>query len=590
MVNQEWFEMAELRRKRLNNSVWIPLRSSVSRSEGQFGYTDYIKEGTLNYCIAIPNEARKMAEENGIRDTMLQDAHSGYIDEDVYIPSDIYYNHKGQFQGLYLVLEQSFNREENNEWHLHQDIILTLGLKREGDVWICPNEDYIEVVRLYRKVNGKPEIIEIRAEFLKDYLCARDLGLFVKTIHTREIIDENHSFINWNNGSNKYEDEINEWKGYIREIHEGGTPFNIKTAVIHISRKDNDESDDIPDISPMPTDSNCEMKSWTKNSVGRKLFLIIGELKRKEWVEPAILSVRIKGDKSPSEVYFTIDEKGTKEKGESLIDDGRWLWFKPEVIMTLIERRGGALNWFSKDTGSIRCSPDYETTFGVSEDGFINILANDIGILPEWQQKIWAGYNITPEGGGISRELFTIQIRGEYVMTQAPEDEIKQNIELLKKYALENLKIEIFKEHIFIPEIMNKIYRFRAINETGLFSLAKDITRLIADNLNIKDMQKIIKPPKDMSWGSLKTLENILTLQVDKEDAHQIMGPLFGIYDLRTADAHLPSCEIEKSFSMLRIDRNSSNINQGFQMLESCAKSLNSIVNVIKEWDSLKYE
>ena len=37
--------------------------------------------------------------------------------------------------------------------------------------------------------------------------------------------------------------------------------------------------------------------------------------------------------------------------------------------------------------------------FGVNALGFVNVFAKDIGFLREWEQQIWAGFNVGPEGG-----------------------------------------------------------------------------------------------------------------------------------------------------------------------------------------------
>src|SRR5439155_1361452 len=80
------------------------------------------------------------------------------------------------FPGMYLVLDQRGNAEEHREWHLHQDLTLTLRLKREGDIWVSIDEGYIEVAKLERNDDGSPRLLSVRASHLKDYLCARRTG------------------------------------------------------------------------------------------------------------------------------------------------------------------------------------------------------------------------------------------------------------------------------------------------------------------------------------------------------------------------------------------------------------------------------
>jgi len=68
----------------------------------------------------------------------------------------------------------------------------------------------------------------------------------------------------------------------------------------------------------------------------------------------------------------------------------------------------------------VGCSPDYTVHFGINSLGLLNVYAKDIGLLPEWQQRIWAGYNVGPDGK-VSKELLASQIDAEPADTQAPE-------------------------------------------------------------------------------------------------------------------------------------------------------------------------
>jgi hypothetical protein len=221
--------------------------------------------------------------------------HSGFYQDDKYTPADVYEDYRGEFTGAFLVLHQSFNSVEVAEWHLNQDFVITLGLKREKDIWVCPEEGYIEVARIHKKEDGNPFLLEVRAEHLKDYLCARNLGLYITSYYSRDIVTEDASFINWEGGSSSSKTENESWEGRVLQIHEGGLPYGEKMAVLHIARTDVDESDDIPDISGIPTDENTTSSSWEREFQGKKLYRVLGELWRNEWIAPAQISQRIKG-------------------------------------------------------------------------------------------------------------------------------------------------------------------------------------------------------------------------------------------------------------------------------------------------------
>lgn len=584
-MNQQWFELSDIRHKKLNKSVWIPVRALQNQSLGEDGYSGYKEEFFGCASLAIPSENKSAVEKIELHD--INHSNAGYYEDGKYTPSDVYEGGTGKFIGLHLVLEQHINSVELTEWHLHQDFVASLRLKRENDSWISPNEGYIEVARLRKKANGKPCLLEARAEHLKDYLCARNMELYIASYFSREATVDDASFISWSNGSSSEDTENEHWEGRILEIHEGGFPFGQKAFIHHAARTDVEETDDIPDMSGPPTDKNIKSSSWERSSEGRKLYTVIGELWRYEWIEAAQLSPRLKGNNPESTVFFIVDEQGKKENRGTLEQQRRWLWFKPDVIMALAHRRGGRLTWYTRDTGSVRCSPDHEIHFGINSLGLVNVYAKDVARLPDWQQQIWAGHNISPDGG-VSAELLASQVKAKPADTQAPEEFLQRGIETINKISTEKLNFSLFSEHELLPELFERTHRFRAIDDAGLFSLAKDVSRLTADRLNITEMQRIAPPPPKTQWRSLKSLEHLLATKIDDKQARSLIGALVGAYELRHADAHLPGKETEESFALLNIDRSLPIAMQGYQLLHACVTSLYGVIDVLQNWEKLK--
>ena len=67
-------------------------------------------------------------------------------------------------------------------------------------------------------------------------------------------------------------------------------------------------------------------------------------------------------------------------------------------------------------------------------NGLINAYAKDILLLPEWRQRPWAGFNISPEGG-VSDDLFDAQVKGIPAKTQAPGPFLQRGIEVRNQLA-----------------------------------------------------------------------------------------------------------------------------------------------------------
>ena len=580
-MNQSWFEMRDVRRRFLDGAVWIPLRAvSHLRDIGRPGYVGFEEEFFGVGTLAVPMGAMPEARELGWHEVGIGHDHRPFIENGVFVPSDAYVPASKRYEGVHLVLDQHLNRDEPNEWHLHQDLVLGLGLKREDDQWLCPGEGYAVVARLTRRPDGNPSSLEFRAEHLKDYLCARGMALCATSYRSRRVITEEAGIVDWPEGSAAERSETDRWEGRVTQIHEGGI-FSEGVHVVRTARTDIGPEDDVPTVGP--TDPNIVSESYTIEPSGKQVFAISGELWRSEWVMPGPISPRVAGDEVEPDVTYIIDAPGSRKKATALRDAGRWLWFKPQVINALSNRRGGGLSWHTRDTGSVWCSPDMEVHFGINELGLVNTFAKDVALLPDWQQKVWAAFNVGP-GGGVSDELLASQVRVDPAPTQAPEEFLLDGIQELNSTSFEKLGFALFLPHEKAREIASRCTRFRATENDGLFALAKDLARLTADSLDRGALHAYLRLPKGDALGSLKSLERLLATRTTPEHARALLTPLVGIYDLRLADAHLPTSEIADALRIARVDPDAPQVRQGWQLLNSCVSALYGILDELRAW------
>jgi hypothetical protein len=573
-MDQEWFEMRDIRRRKLDSAVWIPLRASqdllVTGKRNHLGYrSEFFGAGSL----AVPLKNRSAANNLGWMDIGLRYSHRGVIQRRRYVPADVFESDTPRLNAVALALAQEGTSDDPQEWHLHQDFVITLKLKREADVWLSMDEGYVEVARL-RRHEGDPILLEVRAEHLKDYLCARRMALLVSWYRSRDEVVAESSHINWPKNPFQQLSDGDRWEGRIIEIHEGGHPFGSSTKVMHVARKNVDFQEDVPRIG---VSDEVVTDSWTVQHKGDKLVRVWGELWRNEWIEPAEHSPRVRGDRLPSSVFFIMDSAGTRRSGDNLEGTGGWLWFLPEVIVQLSHRRGGGLQWYTRDTGGVRCSPSTSyLPFGVNNLGLVNVFAKDIGFLPEWIQTIWSGFNVRPEGG-VSEELLAAQAEGNPADTQAPEAYLTKAFNLLNGMTRRKLGFALFRAHERFQSLACEAHRFRSTDRGSFFSLAKDLARLTADAIDTAAIQKVVAPPKGEKWGSLKSLEALIALKVGPARAHTLLGPLFGVYELRQADAHLPTSDADSALGLVKVDQRAPFVTQGYQLLHSYVSSLYSL-------------
>jgi hypothetical protein len=419
---QQWIEMPDLRRRRLATAVWIPLRASETvQSKGRYGEPESHEEIFCAGAIAFPPASRPLAETLDWHSLGLMHSGGPYAFKDKpYKTAEVYQYRDGEDVGIELLFEQNVYGH-SHIWHVNPDLVMALRLIQEGDTWVRPEEGYVDVIRQRRDNSGKVVTIEIRSEFLRDYLAARGLALRVAYFRKRMAILREKPEFSWPSDRLEVVQPHDRFEGTISEVDEMGGPFGGSVAVLHAWRTDVDPEEDVPVFGP-ESDSNTDHRSTTYTRAGTKLFRIEGELWRSEWIEPSDRSERVRGDRPTEQVFFVVDAAGNRLPSTALNNEdiGRYLWFDPRVVSALLSRRGSGIRWYTAHTGSIWCSPSCPIHFGANRLGLINVYAYDVAKYPVWQQKIWAGHNVPPDGA-VCAELLAAQMRAEPASTKAPK-------------------------------------------------------------------------------------------------------------------------------------------------------------------------
>ena len=593
----DWFEMKRLRTKSLDSDVWIPLFSVEEEQKG-----NHYEPGAENndYCvrsILVSNqdfdkvcklkwndvfnqyEAVSWVDDAGVyvscdeaRESIRKDECDIKDGEDWWIP----------FNGIYPVLIQSFECGEKSVWNLHQDIVVALKLFRKGDTWIRPDEDDVEVVRLTRDAEGKPQKMEIKNEFLKDYLCARQMGLYVLTYRARKMFFQNKPNIGWNKGCSEVILDNGKWWGTYNETTENGLPLGEKALVINATRTDIDSEDDVP-VMDFPKD-DCIQTTTKEVSISGKnvVHMLWGELWKNELILPGSESVRVRGDEPTKVPSFIIEASGKSVPSSELKDGMRWLWFDAEVANALLAKKRGFLVWYTLETGAIGCGQENSVHFGINDLGHITVYAKDIAFLPIWIQQIWAGYNISPDGGGVAKELMMSQVEAKPASSQAPERFLPIEYKRLNASFLNKYGISLFNITTEVDELLTKVNRFQSVTQDGFFELAKYLAKLVCDSINWKPLQKQLENV-DPKWRSMKTLQEFLIQKenLTEDQAKSLMAPFYGIDDLRQTDAHIKGPDADKAMQVIGINKDLIPLFRGTHMLIQFVNTIVMINEVI---------
>ena len=147
-MDLSWFRMEEIRRRRYETAAFVPLRASATLAKtGSAGRLDFEEEFFGAGSVAFSVSDRAEVEKLNLHYGDLNRENYPSVGQSTYAQSDVFEDNRADFVGVSLVLEQTGNRVETMQWHLHQDLVIALHLLRGGDNWLSIEEGYTVVAR-----------------------------------------------------------------------------------------------------------------------------------------------------------------------------------------------------------------------------------------------------------------------------------------------------------------------------------------------------------------------------------------------------------------------------------------------------------
>lgn len=572
-MDKDWILQQKETRRTFSKSTWIPLRQSSDNEQGNVKDIGYTNEFFGCGSVAFPPENREVAEDLSWGEIGIGSTISPYAYKDGYYSTidEYQYNDKDPI-GVHLVLELPRPVVGGRQWILNPDLVAALRLIKEGEQWVRPEENFVVVAREVLDEKGEQRLIEIKREFLLDYLAARNLSL--RLSYYRQRVENVASFETSEYAeldSHKEQRDGGRYELLIREIND---VFGGSWALFRTWRTDVDEDEDAPIMGP-ETDENTDYEKSEGRKGGYDGVRVEGEFWRDEWIEHQGISTRVRGDSDKNLPSFIVETDGTRLPSVELDNEdvGRWLWFRSSIVNELLELRGFSLQWYSAETGGIISTSGYKIHFGINSSDLITIYAYDVARLPAWEQHIWAAHNIAPDGK-VSSELLDSQVKAKPASTHAVEELFFQVTDWLEGGFREVFNVPLFTHDIDRTEAMKQVSRFASKDQSSLLRLAKELVRVFSDRLNVRELRKLSTHANKDKLGSNKLLEDILAQKIGQEKARKVFGPIAGVYDMRVGDAHPTSSKIGDALKLAGIDGSNSYLKQGEQLISNFGQSI----------------
>ncbi|ENE1253295.1 hypothetical protein ABM187_003509 [Stenotrophomonas maltophilia] len=568
MDRKSWILLKKETKRNFSEATWVPLRASQRELEGDARTIPYKEEYFGCGSAAFPPEHTERASTFGWHDIGPGRGVLPYAYEDGnYSPVEVYQYNDNDPLGVNLVFDHPQPVIGGRRWLINPDLIIALRLVKEGNNWVRPEEDFTPVIREHFDDSGNHTCIEIRRDHLLDYLAARNLNLRLAYYRQRvENVSELHNSSYAGLSTLKEHRDGANFELLVRNLED---VFGGSWASIRAWRTDIDEEEDAPSMGP-ETNENTEFESHTGHRSGYPGTRVEGEFWKEEWINHKSQSLRVRGDKNPHLPTYIVETDGSRMSSHQLDDEdiGRWLWFRSEVVNTLLSHRGFSMNWYTRETGGINSPSGHSTHFGLNSADLVTVYAYDVAKLPAWEQQIWSAHNVAPDGK-VSAELLAAQVRTAPASTTAPEDLLIQVMELLEDGFKKHFNTSLFSHPLKIDEAKQQILRFRSTDRASLLRLAKDLIRSFSDRIDVSALRKISTNKNKDQLKANKLLQDILATKVGEEEARKVLGPIFGTYDLRVGDAHPTGSGVEDALKLVDIDPNDSPLRQGQALIHN---------------------
>lgn len=572
-MNQDWILQKQETRRAFSNATWVPLRASNNDEKGEVRNIGYISEYFGCGSVAFPPEHREVAEQLGWSSIGISHNAQPYAYEDGYYSSieQYQYNDKEPI-GVHLVFEHPQPVVGGRLWILNPDLVVALRLIKDGKNWVRPEENFVVVAREVLNEKGDHCLIEIKREFLLDYLAARNLSLRLSYYRQRVenvAVLEGSAYANLTN-----QQEQRDGGRFELLIRSLDNVFGGSWASFRAWRTDVDEDEDAPVMGPESND-NTDYESSRGHRSGYEGIRAEGEFWRDEWIEHQGQSKRVRGDADTNLPQFIVETDGTRIASADLDNEdiGRWLWFRSSVINELLGLRGFSLEWYTAETGGIHSTSGYATHFGINSSDLITVYAYDVARLAAWEQHIWAAHNVVPDGK-VSNELLASQVKAQPASTHAVEDLLFKVMELLEGGFRQKFNVSLYTHDIEHAATMIHISRFASKDQASLLRLAKELVRVFSDRLDVRELRKLSTHSDKEKLGSNKLLQDILAQRVGADKSRLVFGAIAGAYDMRVGNAHPTSSKIGDALKLAGIDESKSFLRQGEQLISNFGQSI----------------
>jgi hypothetical protein len=245
-----------------------------------------------------------------------------------------------------------------------------------------------------------------------------------------------------------------------------------------------------------------------------------------------------------------ISEKGFREAGyrrpavgaeslEEALSFFGWTYFEPEVLEKYKNDSRGSVTEWSKQGIQINWLDKMKLRAYRNSDDMILIIIDDLVDIPDEELSQWYHYNTSPSGE-IPEEMITNYIKADWVNSESPADAVVNAITELDASFQEKYGVPLYRKTG--EEIDSDRMLTLPRNERHeLLSVMADTHQSVVENLNRGNLESQL--PDDVVGddveGKKSALFEFVKELADTETAVQILNPINAVHDFRKERSHM---------------------------------------------------
>lgn len=571
---KDWLLLNDIRNDRFDKHTWITILAYIPQNNSiDLGNEGYTQQYDCVKSVMVKTSMLKHLNELPLSSIWQSGNHQPSAYKGNYTTLESFNDYHSNITGEYLAFERIHPYSRDHDIQISNDLIFALDLFKIGNFYCNPHEDNDKVI-IINNLPNDGYIVQVKREYLLDYLSARNMHLIIDRYYERQF-DTKDSYFDNNvfDSGNYFSYELR----FSPILADGNSP-GTSTMVMKAAYKDAKYDSDVPIFT---RGENIEVESKEIKHDGESINHYFAEFRKYYILMNDKTSIRVRWDKTKITEKFFVDNTNRKVLSEKLMEKIQYLWFKPDIMKLLQSGSYCSLEWYTKNTGRIG-NIENSVWFGVNGIGLINVFAKDIVELSDYYRSKWAAFNCAPNGG-VSSELLMSQIEANPARTIAAEKLLKIAVNEFEVVMNEKLNGKIFKDVSDIDKLAKLINRFQSVSKDDCFTLCKNINRFIIERFDIGLLTShTTEMPK--GTGSLKRLEKLLN-SLDSTGS-VLISPLFVIYDIRIIDSHNIGGDVDANFLRLGVKITGSEdnfVSIGAYIIFLVAKTLHDISIIFKE-------